>query len=240
LIVIYGSTTPNVLKVTLALEEIGYSYSIRKVDVWRGEQFKDSFVHLNPNSKVPVLLEREQPSGEPHVVFESGAILLYLAEKSGRFLPQSGRARYEAMQWLMFQIAGLGPISGKFNHLMMFAASGNDYSRSRYLPELKRLYGVIERRLAATEFVGGEEYSIADMAVFPWIRNQSKRFGDEIEWLAATSSSHPCLARWFEALSARPAVQRAIDAFEAIGSTLKLASNDELDRVFGRGKYASD
>jgi GSH-dependent disulfide-bond oxidoreductase len=240
LIELYGSPTPNVLKVILLLEEIEARYEIRRVDVWRGEQFSEAFVALNPNSKVPVIVDREAPGGQTRNVFESGAILFYLAEKSGRFLPEEGWGRYEVMQWLMFQVAGLGPMSGQFNHFHMFAPEGNDYSRSRYTTELHRLYGVIERRLASVPFIGGAGYSIADMSVFPWIRNQARRFGPDFEWLRDDSAGHPALARWFNAVSERPGVRRALQVFDAISSTLKNATADDLDRIFGRGRYAVD
>jgi GST-like protein len=238
LIELHGSPTPNVLKVILLLEEIEARYEVRRVDVWRGEQFTDAFVALNPNSKVPVIVDKEGIGGQPRTVFESGAILVYLAEKSGRFLAREGWARYEVLQWLMFQVAGLGPMSGQFNHFQMFAPEGNDYSRSRYTTELKRLYGVIDRRLRHAPFIGGAEYSIADMSVFPWIRNQARRFGSEIGWLRESSNEHPGIQRWFEAVCQRPAVQRGLKVFDAIGSTLKDASADDLDRIFGRGRYA--
>jgi GST-like protein len=240
LIELYGSPTPNVLKVIILLEEIETRYEIRRVDVWRGEQFTEAFVALNPNSKVPVIVDREGFDGEPRAVFESGAILFYLAEKSGRFLPSQGWPRYEVMEWLMFQVAGLGPMSGQFNHFQMFAPEGNDYSRSRYTTELKRLYAVIDRRLSAAAFIGGAAYSIADMSVFPWVRNQARRFGPDIEWLRENSRDHPHLARWFSAVAQRPAVQRALQVFDAIQSTLKDASPDDLDRIFGRGRYAAE
>jgi GST-like protein len=237
-ITLYGSPTPNVLKVNILLEEIAARYEIRRVDVWRGEQFSAEFVALNPNSKVPVIVERDEARGTTCTVFESGAILCYLAEKARRFFPLDGVARYEVMQWLMFQVAGLGPVSGQFNHFHMFAPAGNDYSRSRYATELNRLHGVLDARLATSAFLGGAEYSIADMAVYPWIRNQARRFGKDFAWLAHPSPAFPALARWFDEISSRPAVQRAVEAFDAIGSTLAHASADDLDRIFGRGRYA--
>lgn len=238
MIELYGSPTPNVLKVVLMLEEIGARYEIHRVDVWRGEQFTEKFVALNPNSKVPVIVDHEATGGQSRAVFESGAILFYLAEKSGEFLPRAGWNRYEVMQWLMFQMAGLGPMSGQFNHFFMFAPPGNEYSRRRYATELNRLYEVIDRRLSASAFIGGPEYSIADMAVYPWIRNQSRRYGADIDWLRAQATGRPHLGRWFETVSNRPGTQRALAAFDAIGSTLKNATADDLDRIFGRGKYA--
>jgi GST-like protein len=238
LIRLYGSPTPNVLKVVMLLEEIEARYEIQRVDVWRGEQFSEAFVALNPNSKVPVIVDQDGPGGQARAVFESGAILFYLAEKSGRFMPKTGWERYEVMQWLMLQMASVGPMSGQFNHFFMFAPPGNEYSRSRYATELKRLYGVIDRRLAVSAFIGGPEYSIADIAVFPWIRNQARRFGAEIAWLHDESLEHPHLGRWFNVVSERAGTQRALKAFDAIGSTLKNATADDLDRIFGRGKYA--
>lgn len=236
MVTLYGSPTPNVLKVTIMLEEVGLEYGIRTVNIWKGEQFGEAFVRLNPNSKVPVIVDGDA-HGESYVVFESGAILFYLAEKTGRLLPAAGPARYDAMQWLVFQIAGLGPMTGQFNHFTMFAPEGNEYSRSRYTTEVRRLYGVIERRLSAVRYLGGADYSIADISVYAWLAHQSRRFGATIPFMNATSEHHPSLARWFGEVAARPAVQCGEAAFATIRSTLPTATPDELDRVFGRGRY---
>lgn len=234
---LYGSPTPNVLKITIMLEEVGLAYEIHQVNVWKGEQFTDQFVKLNPNGKVPVIVDRD-PDGEPYAVFESGAILLYLAEKTGRLLPVQGRPRYDVIQWLAFQMAGLGPMSGQFNHFTMFAGDGNEYSLSRYTTEVARLYRVIDRRLLETSYVGGADYSVADIAIYAWIAHQSRRFGQAIEFMNASWQGHPGLARWFRDVSARPAVVRGEAAFAALPSKLGTATPDDLDRIFGRGRYA--
>ena len=237
LIELYGYGTPNVLKINIALEEMGLRYALHKVDIWQGEQFSDSFIVLNPNSKVPVLVDQEGPSGRPHVVFESGAILLYLADKTGIFLVGSQETRSVIMQWLMFQMASFGPMCGQFNHFKSFAPEGNEYSLSRYTTEMKRLYGVLEHRLVGSAYLGGSEYSIADMATFPWIFNQSRRYAD-LRWTTVETGQYPAIARWFGEIKSRPAVKRAIKLFDGIGSTFKLATSDDLDRIFGRGRYA--
>lgn len=239
MIELYGSPTPNVLKITVMLEETGLAYEIRAVNIWKGQQFGDAFVKLNPNSKVPVIVDRGAPSGNAYPVFESGAILIYLAEKTGKLLPTDGAPRHDTLQWLMFQVAGLGPMAGQFNHFTMFAPEGNDYSRSRYTTEMKRLYGVIDRRLAQVRYLGGDAYSIADIAVYAWIAHQSRRFGEKIAFMNAASKQNAALARWFHEVASRPAVQRGETAFAGIRSTLGTATPDELDRVFGRGRYAA-
>jgi GST-like protein len=238
MITLYGSPTPNVRKITIMLEEIDCKYEVRPVNIWKGEQFGEAFSKLNPNSKVPVIIDGGA-QGNGYVVFESGAILFYLAEKSGQLLPAAGPARYDVVQWLVFQIAGQGPMTGQFNHFMMFAQGGNDYSCSRYTTEVRRLYGVFEKRLGVARFLGGPEYSIADISVYAWIAHQSRRFGATVPFMNATSDDHPSLARWFAEVSARPAVRRGEAAFAAIPSTLPTATPDELDRVFGRGRYAA-
>jgi len=236
---VHASPTPNVLKVLMALEEIEQPYRIRPVDVWRGQQFDEEFVRLNPNSKVPVLVDRTDADA-PYVVIESGAILLYLAERAQRLLPPAGVERSEALQWLFFQTASVGPTSGQFNHFKMFAPPGTDYSLSRFTTELQRLYGVIDRRLENVPYLGGKAYGVADVALFPWVRNQAMRFGNELPFLSLGSGAFPELAQWYRDVDGRPATVRAVEAFGTIDSTLKLASPDQLDRVFGRGRYAAD
>ncbi len=237
MIELYSSTTPNVLKVVLMLEETGLAYALKPVNVWAGEQFAPDFVALNPNAKVPVLVDPDGPGG-CYAVFESIAILQYLAEKTGRFLPASGRARHDVLQWLVFQAANLGPANGQFNHFERYAPAGNDYSLSRHLTELKRLYGVMERRLGEAEWFGGGDYSIADMAVFPWVLIQSRRLGETLPFLDRNSPEHPHLAAWVDRCEARPAVRRALDVHAQMKSRLADATPDDLDRIFGRGHYA--
>jgi len=237
LIDLYASTTPNVLKIVLMLEEIGLPYGLHPVNVWKGEQFKPDFVALNPNSKVPVIVDHDHPDG-PYAVFESAAILIYLAEKTGRFLPVSGRARHDVIQWLVFQAANFGPANGQFNHFESYAGQGHDYSLSRYLTELKRQYGVIEHRLGQVPFLGGEEFSIADLAVWPWVHVQSNRKAREFPFLDKHSPLHPNIAAWAQRCEARPGVQRGLVAHSALKSGLPTATPDDLDRIFGRGRYA--
>lgn len=237
MIELYSSTTPNVLKVVLMLEETGLAYALKPVNVWAGEQFAPDFVALNPNSKVPVIVDADGPGGR-YAVFESAAILQYLAEKTGRFLPAAGRARHDVLQWLVFQAANLGPANGQFNHFERYAPPGNDYSLSRHLTELKRLYGVMERRLAEAPWFGGDDYSIADMAVFPWVLIQSNRLRERFAFLDRNCPEHPSIARWVERCEARPAVRRGLDIHAQMKSRFAEASPDDLDRIFGRGRHA--
>src|SRR5215475_508699 len=163
----YALTSPNVQKVYIMLEECGLPYKEIFVDVWKGDQFKDEFLKINPNNKIPAIVDHEGPGGKPYTVFESGAILLYLAEKTGKFLPKDTVKRYDVIQWLMIQLTGIGPMFGQWNHFKLFAPkTGNDYAMARYTSELKRLYHVLEERLEPSKFLGGAEYSNADIATF--------------------------------------------------------------------------
>ncbi len=226
----YVLTSPNVQKIFVMLEELAVPYRAIPVDVWKGEQFKPEFVALNPNSKIPVIVDHDGPGGKPYTVFESGAILLYLAEKFGRFLPADTAKRYDVIQWLMIQLTGVGPTFGQVVHFTRFAPPGNDYSKSRYMTEMLRLYDVLEKRLGRSPYLGGDDYSIADIATFPWTRNHDM-FG--VKW-----SERPNLGRWFDAIAARPAVKKALATVEGIQSSRDTASDDAKDRIFGRGKYA--
>jgi GSH-dependent disulfide-bond oxidoreductase len=226
----YVLTSPNVQKIFIMLEELAAPYRTIKVDVWKGEQFKPEFLALNPNAKIPVIVDHDGPGGKPYTVFESGAILMYLADKFGRFLPTEMAKRYDVIQWLMIQLTGVGPTFGQTVHFTLFAPPGNDYAKSRYKSEMLRLYELIEKRLGQCPYLGGDEYSIADIATFPWTRNHDN-FG--VKW-----SDHPNVAHWFEAISARPAVKKAIDIVGAIQSHRDHASDEEKDRFFGRGRYA--
>lgn len=234
---LYSSTTPNVLKIILMLEETGLDYRLRPVNVWKGEQFDPSFVALNPNSKVPVIVDHEGHGGF-YSVFESVAILIYLAEKTGRFLPESGRARHEVMQWLIFQAANIGPANGQFNHFERFAGPGNDYAMSRYTTELKRLYAVMERRLGEADYLGGDDYSIADMASFPWVHVQSRRLGEHFAFLDRNSGHHPNIGAWLLRCEERAGVQRALAVHAGMTSAVATATSEDLDRMFGRGAFA--
>jgi GSH-dependent disulfide-bond oxidoreductase len=226
----YTLTSPNAQKIYIALEEVGLPYKEHFVDVWKGDQFKPEFLKINPNHKIPAIVDHEGPGGKPYTVIESGAILLYLAEKTGQFLPKDTAKKFDVMQWLMIQLTGVGPMFGQWTHFKMFAPAGSDSGVSRYTSEMKRLYGLLEERLGKAKFLGGDEYSIADMATFPWTRNHDNH---GVKW-----DNNPNLARWFNAIAERPAVKAALAKVAAVKSTRETASDDDKDRFFGRGKYA--
>jgi GSH-dependent disulfide-bond oxidoreductase len=227
---LYALTSPNVQKIYIMLEETKLPYTEHFVDVWKGEQYSPEFVKINPNSKIPAIVDREGPGGKPYTVIESGAILLYLAEKSGKFLPADTAKKYDVLQWLMFQLTNVGPMFGQFVHFKMFAPKDTTYSMTRYHTEMKRIYEVMEKRLGQAPYLGGEDYSIADIATFPWTRNHDM-FG--VKW-----EDNPNLARWFKAVDERPAVKAALAKVGVIKSNRETASDDQKDRFFNRGKYA--
>ena len=227
---LYALTSPNVRKIYIMLEELGLPYKEIFVDVWKGDNYTPDFRKINPNGKIPVIVDHEGPGGRPYTVIESGAILMYLADKTGRLLPKETAPRYEVIQWLMLQLTGIGPMFGQFTHFKNFAPAGNDYAMSRYQTEVKRLYEVLENRLGNSAYLGGPDYSIADVATFPWTANH-KLHGVRFE-------DHPNLERWIKAIGARPAVQRAIKKVEAIKSSREHAKPEDMDRFFGRGRFA--
>lgn len=227
----YGLTSPNVQKIFIMLEETGLPYKFISVDVWASEQHKPEFAKLNPNKKIPVIVDNDGPGGKPYTVFESGAILMYLAEKTGKFLPKDTAKKYDVIQWLMIQVSGVGPAFGNFTHFNLFAPkSGNEYSFSRYKTEMLRLYDLLDERLGKVRYLGGDEYSIADMATFPWTR-QHQAQGAKMDEL-------PNVKRWFDELSARPAVKTMIAKQADIKSSRESATEDNKDRFFNRGQYA--
>jgi len=227
---LYALTSPNVRKVYIMLEELGLPYKEIFIDVWKGDNYAPDFRKVNPNGKIPVIVDHEGPGGRPFTIIESGAILMYLADKTGRLLPKEIAPRYEVIQWLMIQLTGVGPMFGQFTHFKNFAPAGNDYAMSRYQTEVKRLYELLEDRLRKNAYLGGADYSVADVATFPWTANH-KLHGVRFE-------DHPNLERWSNAVAARPAVQRAIKKVEAIKSSREHAKEDDMDRFFGRGRYA--
>jgi GST-like protein len=226
----YVLTSPNVQKIFIMLEEVELPYRAIPVDVWKGDHFKPEFAALNPNKKIPVIVDHEGPGGKPYTVIGSGAILMYLADKSRRFLPTELAKRYDVIQWLMIQLTGVGPTFGQFTHFSRFAPAGNDYSLSRHRTEMRRLYDLLEMRLGESPYLGGADYSIADIATFPWTRNHDAQ---GVKW-----ADHPNLGRWFEAIAARPAVKRALAKVGAITSSRDTATDEVKDRIFGRGRYA--
>ena len=198
---LYYWTTPNGHKITIFLEETGLPYRILPVDIGRGEQFAPAFLAIAPNNRIPAIVDHAPgDEGEPVSVFESGAILVYLAAKTGRFLPQDMRGWVEVLQWLMWQMAGLGPMAGQNHHFVQYAPERIPYAMERYVKETSRLYGVLNKRLADREFVAGD-YSIADMACYPWVVPHTRQ--------QQNLDDFPHLKRWFETIAARPAVERA-------------------------------
>jgi GST-like protein len=229
---LYALTSPNVQKIYIMLEETKLPYQEHFVDVWKSEQYNPEFIKINPNSKIPAIVDHDGPGGKPMTIFESGAILMYLAEKTGKFLPKDMAKKYEVLQWLMFQMTGIGPNFGQFTHFKMFAPKNVDhsYSMSRHQTEVKRLYDVMEKRLAQSHYLGGDDYSIADIASFPWTRNHDVQ---GVKW-----EDNPNLARWFKAIDERPAVKAALVKIGAIKSHRDNATDDQKDRFFNRGRYA--
>jgi len=197
----YAWPTPNAFKISILLEETGLPYRVIPVDIRNGAQFEPAFLKISPNNKMPAIVDTEGPGGQPYSLFESGAILMYLAEKTGRFMPTDTAGRYLVVQWLMFQMGGIGPMLGQAHHFRQYAPQPIDYAINRYTKEAGRLYGVLDRRLGEAEYLAGT-YSIADMASFPWLR-RPERQGVEID-------DFPNVKRWFAAISARPAVARGL------------------------------
>ena len=199
---VYSWKTSNGRKVTVMVEELGVPYVLHKIDIGAGDQFSDAFTAINPNQKIPAIVDSEGPGGRPYTVIESGAILMYLAEKHGRFLPAGMAERYEVIQWLMFQMGGVGPMFGQAHHFRMAAKEEVPYGIERYTKETRRLWGVLDRRLEGREHLAGD-YSIADIAVFPW----TARY----EWQGIALDEFPNVARWYRAIEQRPAVARGMD-----------------------------
>ncbi len=201
MIELYTWGTPNGRKVSVMLEECGLPYNVHPINIGTGDQFTPAFVALNPNSKIPAMVDPDGPDGKPISLFESGAILVYLSGKTGRFLPQSTHGRYLALQWLMFQMGGVGPMFGQVHHFLRTAKEAVPYAIDRYTKEKDRLYGVLDRRLGEAEYLAGE-YSIADIATYPWVARY--------DWHKTDLADFPNVKRWFDAISARPAVQRGM------------------------------
>jgi GSH-dependent disulfide-bond oxidoreductase len=222
---LYYWPTPNGKKVTIFLEEVGLPYNLMPVDITAGEQFDEEFLRISPNNKMPAIVDSEGPNGEPISVFESGAILLYLAEKTGRFMPSSPRRRYEALQWLMFQVSSVGPMLGQAHHFRGYAPEEIPYAVDRYTNEAARLYGVMDSRLSEVEYFVDDDYSIVDMAIYPWVASH-KRQGQKIE----DFSNLRC---WYEAIGKRPAVRRAMEVGEELRRPIEDLDEETRDVLFG-------
>jgi GST-like protein len=227
MIELYYWTTPNGHKVSIFLEEAGVEYKIFPINIGKGEQFQPHFLKISPNNRIPAILDTSPAAGgDPISVFESGAILLYLAEKTGQLLPKDARGKAEVTQWLMWQMGGLGPMAGQNHHFTQYAPEPIPYAIDRYVKETNRLYGVLDRRLADREFVAGD-YSIADMAAYPWIVPHERQ--------RQNLDDFPNVKRWFHAIKARPAVVRAYAKVAEVNPTAAPTVSEEAKKVlFGQ------
>ena len=227
---LYFWATPNGYKVTILLEELGLEYRVVPIHIGKGEQFARDFLKISPNNKIPALVDHAAADGKPFALFESGAIMMYLAEKSGwRFMPADLRKRYDVVQWLMFQMGGVGPMLGQAHHFRRYTREQIPYAIERYTSEATRLYRVLDNRLSEAEYLAGE-YSIADMAVYPWLR--------PYKWQGQDIAAWPNLQRWYSAIRARPAVQRGLAVLRERGEKNRdTPTGDAWDILFGKAQF---
>lgn len=225
---VYTWPTPNGHKVHIMLEETGLAYRVHGVNIRNGEQFKPEFLKISPNNRIPAIIDRIGPDGEPMPLFESGAILLYLASKSGKLLPLDMAERWSCVQWLMWQMGGLGPMMGQANHFRRYAKENIEYAVDRYTSEANRLTNVLDRRLQDSEYIACDEYTIADISIFPWMRGADVR--------GVVLEEYPNVKRWFDAIAARPAVQRGL---QVLASEQSSAPHDakSWDIMFGKTQF---
>lgn len=226
---VYSWPTPNGHKVHIMLEECGLRYNIHPIDIGDGDQFKPAFLKISPNNKIPAIVDQQGPDGKPISLFESGAILIYLAEKTGKFLPKDARGRYATLQWLMFQMGSIGPMFGQAHHFRNYAPEQIAYAINRYTKEAGRLYCVMDRRLGEVKFLAGNEYTIADIATWPWTRSY-KNQGQDLD-------DFPNVKRWFQAIEKRPAVERAV---QVLSERRRDITTDQKAKevLFGATQYA--
>ncbi|MDX1488252.1 MAG: glutathione binding-like protein [Acidiferrobacterales bacterium] len=222
----YTWSTPNGIKISIMLEEIGEPYKVIPVDIGAGDQFKPEFLKISPNNKIPAIVDHEGADGRSHGVFESGAILIYLAEKSGQLMPSDLAGRLAVTQWLMFQMGHIGPMLGQAHHFRKYAPEKLPYAIDRYTNEARRLYGVLDTRLSEVRYLAGDDYSIADVATFPWLRPH-KRQGQDL-------NDFPNVKRWFDAINERPAVQRGIEVLKDLRRDFDAKAHEYL---FGARQY---
>ena len=232
MIEVYSWPTPNGHKVHIMLEECGYQlgrdWRAHPIHIGQGDQFAPDFLRISPNNKIPALVDPHGPDGQPISLFESGAILVYLAAKTGQFMPDTDRGKYEVLQWLMFQMGGVGPMLGQNHHFRQYAPETIPYAIDRYTNEAKRLYGVMDRQLANRPYIAGDTYTIADMAIYPWLRNWKNQ---GIDW-----ADHPRLKDWYDKMEARPAVVRGC----AVLADLRKPLQDDkkaMETLFGKTQY---
>ena len=221
--------TPNGHKVHIALEELGLPYKVIPINIGQGEQFKPEFLAITPNHRIPAIVDPDGPGGKRLILFESGAILIYLSEKTGgKLIPADPAGRYACLQWLMFQMGGVGPMFGQYNHFANYAVDKIPYAIERYTNEVKRLHRVLETRLGEAPYLAGDEYSIADICTFPWVRNPDRRGID--------FADYPNIRRWHDAIAARPAVQRGV-AVLAENQRRGQMTDKERENLFGATQF---
>ena len=227
MIKLFSWPTPNGHKCHIMLEECDLPYTAIPVDIGNGDQFKPDFLRISPNNKIPAMTDSDGPDGKPIALFESGAILLYLAHKTGRFLGESTHQKYNVLQWLMFQMGGFGPMLGQAHHFRIYAPEPIPYAIDRYTNEAKRLYGVIDKQLGQSAYLAGDEYTIADIAVFPWTRSWQNQ-GIDLE-------DFKNVKRWFDAINKRPAVQRGVKVLADLRKPL--LTKEAQEALFGATQY---
>ena len=228
---VYSWPTPNGHKVHIMLEECGYKlgkdWLAHPINIGKGDQFTAEFLKISPNNKIPALVDPNGPDGKPISMMESGAILLYLAAKTGKFMPKTDRAKFEMMEWLMFQMGGVGPMLGQAHHFRIYAPEKIEYAVNRYTNEAKRLYGVMDKRLSANKFIAGNTYTIADIAIFPWLRSWQNQ---GIDW-----ADYPHVKAWFDKIAARPAVIRGVTVLADLRKPI--TDDKSRDVLFGTAQY---
>jgi GSH-dependent disulfide-bond oxidoreductase len=228
---VYSWPTPNGHKVHIMLEEcglrLGRDWEAIPVNIGAGDQFKADFLAISPNNKIPALVDPNGPDGKPIALFESGAILLYLAAKTGKFLPKTDRLKFQVLQWLMFQMGGVGPMLGQAHHFRQYAPEKFEYAINRYSNEAKRLYGVMDKQLVSSKFIACNQYTIADIAIFPWLRSWENQ---GIDW-----ADYPHLKKWFDLVGARPAVQRGVQVLAELRRPI--TGDKEREILFGSTQY---
>jgi len=224
---VYSWATPNGHKIHIMLEECRLAYRAIPVNIGAGDQFTPEFLKISPNNKIPAITDPDGPGGKPISLFESGAILLYLASKTGKFLPKTDRQKFDMLQWLMFQMGGVGPMLGQTHHFRIYAPEKIEYAINRYSNEAKRLYGVMDKQLSTHKFIAGNSYTIADIAIFPWLRSWQNQ---GIDWV-----DYPHLKKWFDTISQRPAVKRGVEVLTHLRKPV--IDQSTRDNYFGAAQY---
>jgi GST-like protein len=230
MIELYTWPTPNGHKIHIMLEETGLPYRVHAVDIGKGEQFEAKFLEISPNNKIPAMIDTDGPGGKPLALAESGAMLFYLASKTGKFLPRDLADRWRVMQWVMTQMGHVGPMLGQAHHFLQYAPEKIEYAMNRYRNEAKRLYGVLDRQLKTSEFLACSEYTIADMATMPWLR-APERQGVDIE-------EYPHVKRWRDRIAERPAVKRAVEVLADRRRPTPSFTKEQAEVLFGATQYA--